>query len=308
MKLFLCTLLCLGYGSFASAQGVRFGTLVRLPAFDSTYVATRPVDVWLPPGYTPKQKYVVLYMHDGQMLFDSTTTWNKQEWQVDEVLGKLINEKRIKPIIVVAVYNNGKFRHSEYMPQKPIESLPDSLRSDIVKHELQGKAQADNYLKFLVHQVKPYVDAHFATRKDAKHTFIMGSSMGGLISMYGMMEYPKFFGGAGCLSTHWIGSVRKYIPQLPASLIGYVQQHKSVLKTHLMYNDHGTVGLDSLYAPFQKQVDAILKPYQARFNYQTLVFDKTSHNEKSWAGRLDIPIRWLVDAEYRKASSSQDSH
>ena len=95
------------------------GTLKVYENFNSKYVDARTIAVWLPEGYDSLKKYPVLYMHDGQMLFDSTTTWNKQEWKVDETTSNLISINKIKPFIVVGIWNNGTKRRFEYMPQKP---------------------------------------------------------------------------------------------------------------------------------------------------------------------------------------------
>jgi hypothetical protein len=119
-------------------------------------VPARNVDVWLPDGYDGRRKYAVLYMHDGQMLFDSTTTWNRQEWGVDEVVGRLLREKRIRDCIVVGVWNSGERRHSEYFPQAAFESLTEKEKHDILA---AGRANgqpvftknaiaSDDYLRF----------------------------------------------------------------------------------------------------------------------------------------------------------------
>lgn len=110
------TLLLCHYG--IAQQTVSLGQLVEYPGFNSSIVTPRDVFVWLPSDYSPKEKYDVLYMHDGQMLFDANTTWNKQEWGIDEVVGKLLNEKKIKPCIVVGVANIPETRYADYFPQK----------------------------------------------------------------------------------------------------------------------------------------------------------------------------------------------
>ena len=92
------------------------GTLERIENFPSKYVRARNVDVWLPEGYSKKKKYAVLYMHDGQMLFDSSITWNKQEWKVDEVASQLMEEGKTKDFIVVAIWNHADIRHPNYFP------------------------------------------------------------------------------------------------------------------------------------------------------------------------------------------------
>ena len=99
------------------------GGFVRLENFDSKYVASRNVDIWLPDGYNNNETYAVLYMHDGQMLFDPSDNEDNTEWGVDEKLSKLIEERKIDPCIVVGVWNSGLGRHSDYFPKKPFESL-----------------------------------------------------------------------------------------------------------------------------------------------------------------------------------------
>jgi len=201
----------LAFKTFAQEPHVSSGRLERINSFASTYVDARNIDIWLPDGYSPEKKYAVLYMHDGQMLYDSTTTWNKLTWDVDDVAAVLIKEKKVKDFIVVGIWNAGPKRHVEYFPQKPFESLPQSVQDTLYTANRSGgasvfnnsKVQSDNYLQFIVRELKPYVDKKYATKKDRANTIIAGSSMGGLISMYAICEYPEVFGGAACLSTHW---------------------------------------------------------------------------------------------------------
>ena len=97
------------------------GKLIRIDSFPSKYIQPRPVDVWLPENYLDNKKYAVLYMHDGQMLFDATKTWNKQEWMIDEVATKLMREGVTKDFIVVAIHNISQIRWQDL---KPFEMTP----------------------------------------------------------------------------------------------------------------------------------------------------------------------------------------
>jgi enterochelin esterase-like enzyme len=219
-----------------------------------------------PKATATAKKYAVLYMHDGQMLYDSTTTWNKQEWGVDEVLSKLINNHEIKNCIVVGIWNGGKLRHSEYFPQKPFEALSPNQQDTLYKATRSNgqilfadKVQSDNYLKFLVTELKPFIDQSFSTYKNQANTFVAGSSMGGLISMYAICEYPKVFGGAACLSTHWTGIFRANNNPIPEAFMHYLRTNLPSPKKHKIYFDYGTATLDALYKPFQEQADAIMK-------------------------------------------------
>ena len=294
----------LGVVHYATAQQptVASGTLRRYEKMPSKFVDARNVDVWLPDRYNPTKKYAVLYMHDGQMLFDSTTTWNKQEWGVDETVGKLLENNKIMDCIVVGIWNAGPFRHADYFPQKPFESLPKRQQESIYAATRNGKQplfaapiQSDKYLKFLVQELKPFIDSHFATHPDQANTFVAGSSMGGLISMYALCEYPAVFGGAACLSTHWPGLLATQNNPVPAAFLRYLATHLPPPQTHKLYFDYGTETLDSLYAPYQKQADAILerKGYSAK-NWVTRAFPGDSHSEQSWRKRLAIPVEFLL--------------
>lgn len=279
------------------------GSIKRIENFPSKFIEARNVDIWLPEGYNAKQKYAVLYMHDGQMLFDSTTTWNKQEWGVDETLGKLMSEKKIKNCIVVGVWNNGVTRHADYFPQKPFESLPQNFQDSLINQVKRDKktalfytkVQSDAYLKFLVTELKPFIDSAYSTNSNRKNTFIAGSSMGGLISMYAICEYPSVFGGAACLSTHWIGIFATENNPIPDAFFNYLTTHLPNPKQHKIYFDYGTKTLDAYYEPFQLKADAIMKAKGfTEKNWLTRKFEGDDHSEKSWRERLDVPILFLL--------------
>jgi len=274
---------------------VAVGRVERLADFPSRFVDARNVDVWLPEGYTASKRYVVLYMHDGQMLFDASTTWNKQAWNVQDAVQRLISEGRIPDTLIVGVWNNGKFRHSEYFPQKYLAGMPAALRDRLIAEGLQNKPQSDNYLRFLVEELKPAIDARYATRPEAASTFLLGSSMGGLISVYAMNEYPKVFGGAAGLSTHWVG-VSKPNAAIPLAAFNYVRAKLADPATHRLYQDHGTMELDALYAPYQLVINDIVREagYVDGKNFETRVFEGTGHNEKAWAARLATPLLFLM--------------
>jgi len=270
------------------------GKLVRLENFPSTFVDARNVDVWLPEGYNEKQKYPVLYMHDGQMLFDSSKSWNQQEWGVDEVLCGLIAKGQILECIVVGIWNNKEKRAAEYFPQKAIEVLSPEAKK-VLTPRTNDQPLADNYLKFIVLEVKPTIDQFFSTLADQKNTFISGSSMGGLISMYAICEYPKVFGGAACLSTHWPGIFTNDNNPVPDALLKYMKQNLPSPKNHKIYFDHGTATLDSLYGVWQTKVDVVMKEKKyGTKNWTTKVFVGEDHTESAWRKRLDIPVTFLL--------------
>lgn len=280
---------------------VSSGTIERIENFKSKFVTERNIDIWLPSDYTPSNKYAVLYMHDGQMLYDASQTWNKQSWEVDEVLDKLIASHQVNPVIIVGIWNGGTTRHYDYFPQKPFEMLSkkqqDSIynlnRSEGVKL-FNGKVNSDNYLKFIVKELKPLIDKKYAVHKDMQHTYIAGSSMGGLISMYAICEYPDVFGGAACLSTHWPGIFQVENNPIPNAFYRYLKMKLPNPKNHKLYFDFGTATLDALYETLQNEVDLIIKQkgYDSK-HWMTKKFEGENHSELAWQKRLHIPFLFL---------------
>jgi len=279
------------------------GTVKRLEKFSSAFVDARNVDIWLPEGYDPATKYAVLYMHDGQMLFDSSATWNRQEWGVDETLGKLLAERKVMDCIVVGIWNNSPYRHSEFFPQKALGYLDPAERENLLGY-VKGEEKiklfpidpcADSYLKFLVTELKPYIDSAFSTLPDRKNTIIAGSSMGGLISLYALCEYPDVFGGAACLSTHWPGTYEAEGNPVPLALQAYLNDHFPPPKGHRIWFDYGSGTLDALYKPFQQAVDVIMKEkgYSSK-NWITQEFPGEDHSENAWRRRSDNPLIFLL--------------
>ncbi len=259
---------------------------------ESQFIDGRNVDIWLPENYSPDKQHSVLYMHDGQMLFDSTKTWNKQEWQVDEIAGDLIKKNQIIDLIVVGIWNNNNQRYAEYFPQKAIENISPAKRDSLMEL-FPGKPQADQYLQFLVKELKPFVDQNYATYTDKQHTFLMGSSMGGLISIYAVSEYPEVFGGAACLSTHWIGSFESN-DTIANAINSYLDKNLPDPTDHKIYFDHGTETLDAHYPPYQDLIDQTMKKNGYTVgNWMSREFSGADHSEHSWSQRLHIPLTFL---------------
>lgn len=286
----------------AQLPSVVAGSLERIDSFPSKFITPRNVDVWLPAGYSPAKKYAVLYMHDGQMLYDTAIGWNKQSWDVDDVLSGLLSQGTIRNVIVVGVWNGGKTRHPDYFPQKPFEELS-PVEQDTITAQLQRKGRtkaifkpvSDDYLKFLVKELKPFVDKKYATLTNRSNTFIAGSSMGGLISMYAICEYPKVFGGAACLSTHWPGIFNMENNPIPQAFVNYMSKHLPNPKKHKIYFDYGDQTLDAMYPPLHPAVDSVMKlrGYTEK-NWVTRFFPGENHSENAWRKRLDIPLLFLL--------------
>lgn len=279
------------------------GSIVDLGVLKSKYADPRRVVVWLPSGYSPHgPKYAVLYMHDGQNLFDKSTAGYGMEWEIDEHLSKLIAEKKARPTIVVGIWNTPK-RLQEYVPSKAFNGLPAEYR-DKVRALYGGDPLSDGYLKFIVRDLRPMIDRRFNVKTDRADTVIMGSSMGSLISLYAIDEYPQIFGGAGMMSTHWPLFLKpdgQSVSQeeyevVSAAFERYLAPALPDPATHKLYFDHGTETLDAIYKQYQDRVDAVVsrRGYKQDVNWMTRSFPGQKHNEISWASRVDIPLQFLL--------------
>jgi len=278
------------------------GRIERIENFQSGYVTARNIDIWLPEGYDEKTKYAVLYMHDGQMLFDPDQNWIKQAWNIDDVVTDLLKQNKIRNFIVVGIWNGAQTRHQDYFPQKPFNRLT-QREKDTVVAQLQRagrtkdvfKPQSDNYLKFIVKELKPYIDKKYSVYTNRENTFIAGSSMGGLISIYAICEYPKTFGGAACLSTHWAGTFTLENNPMPQKFLKYLGKNLPDPDTHKIYFDCGDQTLDALYPDIQKKVDSIMvkKGFYGN-SWVTRYFPGENHSENAWSKRLNIPLEFLL--------------
>lgn len=293
-----------------SVQPLAGGQLHVYRAFASRHVEPRTVSVWLPPGYDAagqdSRRYAVLYMHDGRNVFDPATAMAGKTWGVAEHLADLVASGKVRPTIVVAI-DHGAQRWHEYVPAAPLRALDESLRK-IIDDNAPGQPRAllaDAYLQFMVTELKPFIDQAYRSKPGRDDTVVMGASMGGLISLYALASYPQVFGGAGCLSTHWpmVNNGKLLFPQLDARVGQVTGAHHEWLRRHLpqagvhrLYFDHGTINLDSLYGPFQKQADAVVaaQGYRRGIDWMTEIAEGADHNEPAWRARLAVPLQFLL--------------
>ena len=230
----------------------------------------RRVWIYLPSSYTTsKKKYPVLYMHDGQNVFDDATSFSG-EWGVDEALDSLGQSG--KECIVVAIDNGGEKRINEYCPY------------DMEKY---GKGEGNQYVDFLVHTLKPYVDKHFRTYKSKENTFIAGSSMGGLISFYAMLKYPSVFGGAGVFSpAFWVAPHQQLMQDVK-------KRAKSVKGKIYFYagKQEGESMVPDMLAIFQKMHQL------SKAKMETVIRDEGKHTEANWREEFPGFFHWLMSGK-----------
>lgn len=266
----------------------------RFQAF--TYEAAPPVgtksgNIYLPPSYyaDSTRSYPVLYMMDQQNLFFDSLSYGGAAWQIHRTTDSLSREGLMPEVIIVGVNHAGEKRFQEYLPEKPMAPY-----AEAIQQRVGSKPFSDDYLRFLIRELKPHIDTAYRTKPGTAHTYIGGSSMGGLISMYAVCEYPEVFAGALCLSTHWPVSLEDDTPQLAKAIISYFADH--VPKGKRWYFDYGTEGLDRFYAPYQQQIDSILlaKGYELGQDWMTQAYPGHGHKERYWRERVHLGLRGVV--------------
>jgi len=222
----------------------------------------RDLVVWLPPGYdTDKtRRYPVLYMHDGQNIFDPVTSAFGVDWSIDETADELIRKKSIEPLIVVGIYNTSD-RMKEYTPGD------------------KGTA----YMNFVVKVVKPLIDSTYRTKPDRAHTIVGGSSAGGIISFMLVWEHPDIFSKAISMSPAF--------KSLSTGGWDYTQTVRSSERPKapiFLYLDNGTLGLDSQLQPGIDDMLAALKSkgYTDGKDFLFLRDPTAKHSEADWAKRF----------------------
>ena len=227
--------------------------------------------VYLPPNYSENsKKYPVIYMHDAQNLFDNATSYIG-EWEVDETLNTLF-EKTGKGFIVVGVENGGNERINEYTPWK---------------NEKYGGGKGDIYINFIVNTLKPYIDKTYRTKKQQKHTGLIGSSLGGLISYYGGLKYPKTFGKIGALSpSFWFSN----------KVEEFTSAHGNTKKVKLFMLIGGKEGSDMVLGT-KKIKKLLLETGFKSNNLAPKITPEGNHNEAFWKSEfLDI-VKWLYNIQ-----------
>lgn len=293
------TIMLLGSCTHRQQQKADAGQLDIYENFATELIPQRTVLVWLPEDYNPQNHYAVLYMHDGQMLFDEQTSWNKQSWNVDAVAQRLQDEGRCRPFIVVGIDNHPTNRLTEYTPARMLSYL--DQENALLNSYKREAFIADNYLRFIVEELKPFIDSRYSTLSDRENTLIMGSSMGGLISLYALCEYPEHFGAAACLSTHTpaaIGDFEHEAEPWSKAFRDYLKDNLPAANSRVVYMDYGDGTIDAGYGPYQALVDSLFaEKGWTEPHFISRFFPGHQHDETSWQQRLHIPLELLLGAE-----------
>lgn len=280
----------------------KWGSTKRFLAHCSRLNADFTVDVLLPDGYDPNaaKRYPVVYMHDGQNLFDPAISFGGVPWGIDKVLSRLSQWAEFRTPIIVGIHNRGELRPADYLCRKVItDYIPaDRLDEANIMYLVKGELNSDAYTSFLANDLKKAIDARFNTLPERENTFIMGSSMGGLASLYAICEYPEVYGGAACISTHWIGNFDYSGTLFPNATLAYMADRLPSPDSHKLYFDHGTTGLDSAYPVWNEKALQTAKSKGYGIESGSLlsyVADGADHNEWFWSQRVNIPMQFMLD-------------
>ena len=237
----------------------------------------------------------MLYLHDGQNLYDAKSSWNKQAWEIDKVGGKLIEEGKIKPFIAVGIFSIDNTRVCDLMPEKVLTEYFDHEKYTTTGFEgyCKKEIRGDEYVDLIVNTIKPMIDSTFSTLPDMENTAVMGSSMGGLASFYAMCERPDIFGTAICVSTHM--SVEGETCWAEA-VFAYLRDKLPTDGNHKIYFDCGDKTSDYYYVPFWDELISI--PQEKGYTVENGklsygFYPGTSHDEASWCKRVDVPLTFL---------------
>lgn len=272
------------------------GTVLRHANVTSaTGVLPRSVDIWLPPSYetAPAKRYPAIYVHDGQTLFDpALSPISGQDWDIDGAMTRLIKRGDIREAIIIGIWSSAE-RYEDYMPEKAIRPIDDAMRARMAKRPKPfniDQMKSDSYLRFITAELKPFIDQSYRTQPGRDHTFVMGASMGGLISLYAAMEYPDVFSASAGLSSH-LGSA-------DGAVVDYVAANLPNPAQSRLYFDYGDQGVDADwdYAAHHARLDTILKTagFDAGPGYENRLYPNTGHGEKFWAARIEAPLTFLL--------------
>lgn len=290
-----------------SAPEVSAGSIVWWPDFaPAKAVGVEDIWVWLPPSYatSPDRRYPVLYMHDAENIFDRRLSNFDKEWGIDEAITRMSEQGDLREWIVVGL-RSPKNRYQVLFPQKLYDFLPDDYRLRVDEIQFAGiepgyPLRGDDYVRLLADDLKPKVDAIFRTLAGAQDTAVMGSSMGGLMSLYAIAERPDVFGQAAGLSTHLPlaapegDDVEGRVRAVTEAFRAYFSASALNPERNHIYIDHGTATLDAFYPPYAKAFDAMMAEQGwGGASYQSRAFFGAEHEENAWAQRVDIPLAFL---------------
>lgn len=276
------------------------GRIDRLYLYSPQMKDSVTIDVWMPSAYMerPSEKFPVVYMHDGQNLFDVSTTWNHQSWEMDSVVTDISRKNLIRTPIIVGIHSVAETRVADLMPERPFRNT-DILETLDKKQLKVTPLRGDAYAAFVATTLRQYIEDNYRVIANPQNRYVMGSSMGGLMSLYLMCEYPDVFSKAACLSTHWVGSVEKYAEgyeKFPQAMYEYVKEYLPKDGNHAVYFDRGTATIDAYYGKWDDRIIKLVENmgYTRPDRLDSMVAPGAAHEENAWKARVDRPLLFLL--------------
>lgn len=266
------------------------GDLRPHPLFPSGFVPPHDVRVWLPPGYDTPQgasRYPVVYVQDGEQLFDPGTAPDGVDWGLDEWMDRLIADGEARPTIVVAIAATDR-RREEYLPAKAVAE-PGPVSPGMPGEPPIGPAlESDAYLLFLVQELKPFIDRTYRTLPGRPDTFVMGAGLGGLLALYAVTEFPDVFGAAIALAPRWTAADGAFVDHLGSAL--------PAAGAHRFYLDQGTDSTDARVVALRARVDSLLraKGYEEGRSVLHPAFAGADETPRTLRTRIQHPMRFLL--------------
>ncbi|MGZ4777595.1 MAG: alpha/beta hydrolase [Thermoanaerobaculia bacterium] len=256
-------------------SAVRRGKTLRIP-FESKILGNqRDLTIYLPPGYDEREdrRYPVLYMQDGQNLFDGRRAFNGNPWRLGEAVDDAVASRAAEPLIIVGIDNTGPARIDEYTP---------------TKDEGMGGGRADDYGRMIIEEIKPVIDELHRTHPDPENTAIGGSSLGGLVSLYLALRHPNVFRRAAVMSPSvwWNGR----------AILAEVER--------IAHNDRPRIWLDIGWREGREALndtralhERLLAKGWNEKNYRYHEEKKGEHSEHAWAHRSPLMLEFLFGTE-----------
>lgn len=271
---------------------VSSGRIIRVENFPSFYIPPRNIDIWLPEHYSQNKKYKVLYMHDGQKLFNTNQLQSFKEWRIDETLDSLMNHSVIDDCIVVGISMISSHREAEYFPEKALTYISSKHRKRFISDQLPTGPSADAYLKFIIHELKPYIDKNFSVLTSPENTTMAGSEAAALISLYAICEYPEVFHSVACISPTWYINTNERISK---ALLKYLKKHIPDPAVHRFYFSHDTSIPDHNRNKILKKLNQIFtkKKYPAH-NFQIIEKSNSPVTKNDLNNKIIEPVLFLL--------------
>ncbi|RJY10105.1 hypothetical protein D6201_01015 [Aurantiacibacter aquimixticola] len=279
------------------------GRFVERGPFTVEGLPDQRLTIWLPPGYDDgARRYPVLYMHDGHNLFDPAVSNFNKVWAADKAMLEAAASGVAEPHIIVGMWPPGEDRYRQYLPAFAPEKAEGEV-AEAIAELAGGPVVSQRYLEWIADELKPQIDAEFRTLTGPADTAIAGSSMGGIMSCWAIVERPDLFGRAACVSSHWPLIMPEAADARRTEVLGiwseYLAKNLGTPAGRRIWMDHGTATLDAFYPPYQAAIDEDFRAegWVEGEDFRSEQYDGAEHEENAWAARLPEIFTWLLAEE-----------